>query len=213
MHVCQTSAGRGLCEDGRRCGSAGQDSWSLSGQACLHWQHMLLTGKLISCVCSTPGRNVTKTAQWAALPAQLIPQQEHFVCMVAFPLKKHFSVVLPAILSSTSAVTQVFTQHVELEFVKVEKAPLKQTISANSAFRWNSVPSMCAADVQQLCDVISTQCSHTQRDKLKPGPWVSVPPMDQRQINVVKAGLLSRHQTSFPDESIWTPPLCCLSQC
>lgn len=60
-----------------------------------------------------------------------------------FPWKSTPSVALLPILRLTSALTPAFSQHFELEFVKVEKAPLKQTTSTSSAFRSSSASWTC----------------------------------------------------------------------
>lgn len=67
-----------------------------------------------------------------------------------FPWKSTSSVVLLANLRLTSALTPAFPQHFEPEFVKVEKAPLKQTTSSNSAFRSSSVSLMLSSCVMQF---------------------------------------------------------------
>lgn len=59
------------------------------------------------------------------------------------PEKSTPSVALLAILRLTSALIPALTQHFELEFVKVEKTPLKQTTPINPAFRSSSASWTC----------------------------------------------------------------------
>lgn len=208
MHTSQAPAGRALCEGGKRLGSAGQRcaSWSPS---CRH----VYTGS--TCFWLESSFHVCAPLQGE----MLLNQDNEQLCQCCwfhgkstlsvwwlFPWKSTSSVALLAILRLTLALTPAFTRDFEIEFVKVEKAPLKQTTSTNSqpsgqALYLGRVTLL--ADVQQLREVMSTPRSDTQSDKLKPKPMSTCITYIPKANKQGKEWTAVRHQTSFPDESIW----------